>query len=256
MPLYVADYLADTGHLSTVEHGAYMLLIMHYWQTGSLPEDDKRLSRIARLNEAEWQDVRDTLADMFDANWKHKRIDAEIAKVADISTKRKAAASQARSKSNANATANAPSNDDQLQTHSHSHSQDTAGASARDLRDRLVDAMGPLGWCANRYSKFHVLSDPAHWLSSGCDLEADILPAVRAKCLAMQQRGDEPKGWRIFAEDVFKARDHRLAPPPPVQARAADPPGRRPARESAMAILREVEPDAARRQIPSYRTDA
>lgn len=78
MPLYIADYLADTGHLSTVEHGAYMLLIMHYWQHEGLPGDERRLARIARLSEEEWGAVRDTLADLFDESWRHGRIDHEI----------------------------------------------------------------------------------------------------------------------------------------------------------------------------------
>jgi uncharacterized protein YdaU (DUF1376 family) len=49
MPFYVADYLADTGHLSTIEHGAYMLLIMHYWQKGGLPADERMIARVARM---------------------------------------------------------------------------------------------------------------------------------------------------------------------------------------------------------------
>ena len=80
MPLYVADYLADTRRLSTLEHGAYMLLIMDYWRNGGLPNDDRKLARIVGLPEAEWLDIRDNLAELFQADWRHKRIDEELAK--------------------------------------------------------------------------------------------------------------------------------------------------------------------------------
>ena len=82
MPLYVADYLADTGHLSTDEHGAYLLLIMHYWRTGGLPDDDSRLASITRLGKR-WPKVSKTVRDFFHAEngtLTHKRIDLELAK--------------------------------------------------------------------------------------------------------------------------------------------------------------------------------
>ena len=78
MPLYIADYKADTGHLSAAEHGAYLLLIMHYWQAGRLPNDDDKLARIASMLPAEWQGARETIAALFGPGWRHKRIEREI----------------------------------------------------------------------------------------------------------------------------------------------------------------------------------
>src|ERR1700704_6813875 len=63
MPLYVGDYLGDTGHLTTTQHGAYLLLMMHYWRKGELPNDDRQLSQIAKLPLKTWNEYRATLQD-------------------------------------------------------------------------------------------------------------------------------------------------------------------------------------------------
>lgn len=53
MQLYIADYLADTMHLSAEEHGAYLLLMFNYWQTGrAIPKS--RLAKIARISNERW----------------------------------------------------------------------------------------------------------------------------------------------------------------------------------------------------------
>jgi uncharacterized protein YdaU (DUF1376 family) len=88
MPLYVGDYLGDTGHHTTTQHGAYLLLMMHYWRKGELPDDDRQLSKIAKLPLKTWCEYRATLQDFFYDGWKHKRIDAELAKMMRVSEKR------------------------------------------------------------------------------------------------------------------------------------------------------------------------
>jgi len=96
MPLYVADYLADTAHLTAIEHGAYLMLILNYWQRGKpLPSDDTRLCRIARVPPELWPAVKAEIEEFFSeagGKWTHSRIDAELARVFDKSTKARASA--------------------------------------------------------------------------------------------------------------------------------------------------------------------
>ena len=91
MPLFVADYLADTAHLTTREHGAYLLLIMTYWQRGkSLPADPVKLARITRLNKREFDQVWQSLQAFFlidGAELIHGRVEHELQRVRDKSLK-------------------------------------------------------------------------------------------------------------------------------------------------------------------------
>ena len=84
MPLYIADYLRKTTHLGALESGAYLHLIMDYWQNGRLPEDDRMLARIAKLTDREWKKLKPTLQAFFHDGWKHSRIDEEISEAAKI----------------------------------------------------------------------------------------------------------------------------------------------------------------------------
>lgn len=115
MPLYVADYLRDTRRLTAAEHGAYLLLIMEYWTSGELPDDDRQLARIVAMTPAEWRKAKPNVQPFFTDGWKHKRIDAELARSAEISSKRSASAKLKHSKSSANA--------EQLDTHAGATSQ-------------------------------------------------------------------------------------------------------------------------------------
>lgn len=114
MPMFWGDYLADTGHLSTVEHGAYLLLIAHYWTNGGLPNDEAVLRRITRMTPRQWLQSRDVLRSLFENEWRHKRIDIELGKAIEKSKVNSANASKSHQSRKANAS--------NPQTHSDSQS--------------------------------------------------------------------------------------------------------------------------------------
>lgn len=94
MPWYVADYLADTAHLSTEQHGAYCLMLMAAWKRGgSLPKDDAQLAAVCRLPIARWRAYRSILLEFFVATeeaYSHKRVTAERLKAQAHSEKKSA----------------------------------------------------------------------------------------------------------------------------------------------------------------------
>lgn len=66
MPLYIADYLADTQDLDPEQHGAYLLLLMTAWMRGGrLPNDDRKLANIARCNPAQWKRIKPDVIGYF-----------------------------------------------------------------------------------------------------------------------------------------------------------------------------------------------
>ncbi len=112
MPFYVADYLADTMHLNPAEHGGYLMLILHYWKSGPIPDDDVRLSTISRLGDA-WSNASSTLRAFFEYEngmLVHRRIDREKANAIVNKDKNQARAKAAAEKRwGKNAPSNAPS---------------------------------------------------------------------------------------------------------------------------------------------------
>jgi uncharacterized protein YdaU (DUF1376 family) len=98
MPIYWGDYLRDTMHLRADGHGAYLMLIAHYWTTGEAPpDDDDYLAAVARLERKEWKRLRSTLATFFDiANglWVHHRVEQELERAARVSAARQEAGAE------------------------------------------------------------------------------------------------------------------------------------------------------------------
>lgn len=92
MQLYVGDYLADTTDLTTEQHGAYLLLLMTMWRHGAeLPDDAKKLARIARVSPKRWRSIWAEIGHFFqvaDGKVTSPRLTKEYQKAVSISQKR------------------------------------------------------------------------------------------------------------------------------------------------------------------------
>ncbi len=83
---YMGDYARDTGHLTLIEHGAYRMLLDHYYSTErALPPDQATLHRITRAaRKADRAAVERVVEQFFpigeDGLRHNKRADAEISK--------------------------------------------------------------------------------------------------------------------------------------------------------------------------------
>jgi uncharacterized protein YdaU (DUF1376 family) len=92
MPLYVGDYLGDTAHLNQGQHGAYLLLLMHYWQKGSLPKTSKERYCIASAMDQQSRCNVDAVMREFFPKGKNKRLEFERERASKSYAKRAGAA--------------------------------------------------------------------------------------------------------------------------------------------------------------------
>lgn len=82
--LYIGDYQRDTAHLSVTEHGAYLLMLQHYYATEKPLPTGKALHRMLRAQDRSERDAIDAVVAQFwketEAGLVNPRSDREIGK--------------------------------------------------------------------------------------------------------------------------------------------------------------------------------
>ena len=197
MPMYWADYFGDTMHLTTFQHGCYLLLIGAYWRRGGpLPNDFKYLAQICRTSCDKLARYGNPVIALFtskDGLLVHKRLEKEILKSSNR-------LSSARAAGRAGGQA----------SHSHSHNNSKKESSSEATPAiRVLEVMG-------------VRNDPnwhgdagrvTAWINDGADLELDILPTIQRLMTKRNGQGP-PRSLRYFDGAIADARATRLQPLP------------------------------------------
>lgn len=83
LPLFTDAYLGDTTHLTTFEHGAYLLLLFISWRSPGccLPDDDALLARYSKTTRDKWRKLRPIIEPFFtvrDGSWHQARLQDEF----------------------------------------------------------------------------------------------------------------------------------------------------------------------------------
>jgi len=79
LPLFTDSFIADTGHLTAHQTGAYLMLLMMAWRMPDcrLPDDDLKLARWARVDPRIWPRTKPVVMDFWtlkDGFWSQKRL--------------------------------------------------------------------------------------------------------------------------------------------------------------------------------------
>lgn len=228
---YPRDFVEGTIGMPFEVKCAYRVVIdLIYMQGGRLPDDARYISGHLGCTVRKWNSIRSELV----ALGKLRVIDGFLANYRadnEIETLRKLQDKQAEN-------ARAPRKNKGLEKPRLHHTEpepepykDTTLLSVRAARDapaipddltkQLCQAAGITENELCRSPGLLTISEPYRWLVvEGCDLELDVLPVLRSR----QKPG--VRSWSYWDKAVLEARDKRLAPPTPVQSRAADPPRR------------------------------
>ena len=221
MPFYIGDYLGDTQRLTTEQHGAYLLLILDYWRNGPAPDDDAVLMQITKLDKVGWKRCRPALSRLFqiaDDEWRHKRIDKELAKAkanAERRSEKASKAAQARwGDSSGDATSNAPSMPQALlgECPPQSPSPEANASPRANAADLMLDlcqiaSIAPPDPGCNFDKHKAALDTVEGWMEAGAD-PAMIRETLTQRCANLRT---SPRSLAFFDKPVRDAVEQRKA---------------------------------------------
>jgi uncharacterized protein YdaU (DUF1376 family) len=98
MPLYIAEFIADTTNLTASQGWAYINLLCAMWrsQDGTLPHDADTLARVGKVHPPRWAKVWEAIKSLFDVDGDRVTsapLQAELGKAKAIIVTRRAAGS-------------------------------------------------------------------------------------------------------------------------------------------------------------------
>jgi uncharacterized protein YdaU (DUF1376 family) len=226
MPLYVADYLADTLDLTTEQHGTYLLLLAIAWRRpdGTLPNDMPWLKRslsscVSDMHGNRFNKIVPALLERFftlnaEGNWQNKRLTSEREKAEKLSENQSEKANKRWAETNKN---NDLPDATAMPSHTHSQSQ-RGGGEARDLAFSIATEIGklcghptPHDWPPGFCGAPHTVEK---WLNEGWG-EPIILSAVRESL--GRKRDGPPSSVNYFEQPIARAHARHSAPLPKVE---------------------------------------
>jgi uncharacterized protein YdaU (DUF1376 family) len=237
MPLYVADYLGDTQHLSIEQSGCYLHLLMAMWRAGgSLPADPSKLARMVRLTPARWAKIGPDVLAFFVVvgdQLTNARLGLELEKyqrtsdARSVSGKRGARVKSLKSNTLGQANASSllkpglsisePEPEEEDPHIEGAGAQSDLAVQVREVMQAAGDAVADPARCAGIAS-----IAPLRGLLSGdspCDWQLDVLPAVQSAA-AWHRSRDGSGGmtsWTTARKIAVQNRNARLAGAPEPQ---------------------------------------
>jgi uncharacterized protein YdaU (DUF1376 family) len=239
----VGDYTLGTQGMTLETEGAYRRFLMRLYAHGKpLPDDDSYMAIAMSLSRTIWRRVKKTLiglgkiivraGSLTNTRFEKERIKRaeQMARQANAARvrwqKHREAQSWQESPKNPSQNSgkisekisenpniiNASAAKNAYANHKLESNKNTILQRTREdleaLRKRLLEAGGSA--INEAHPGFLVLADPIRWLDAGCDLEADIVPAIQ-RAIAAKRTG-KITSWAYFAQAVTEERDRRLTP--------------------------------------------
>lgn len=228
LPLFTDAYLADTRHLTTVQHGAYLLLLMEAWRRPStnLPDDDMLLSKLAGLSTTDWADAKPVLMafwalDNRTKTWSQKRLTDEKSYVTKHSKKQRSNAKarwdKDKSASHGNATTDAKCMPNECQNDAPTPTPTPTPTSvvARDAFEEADAALRKIEGIENHPVFAQPVIAPIWQLvQQGFDLKTQIAPSIRRQLKNIN--GKRITTWAYFVPGILEDAKPANSSPAPI----------------------------------------